>query len=93
MTNTTRINLARNRHMINGLVDVLINDTVYNNNLAIDNLNYVRCFLLLLLNINQRLSQLHNGLMKLESNVSTIYKYINNLSNKIVTPTLIDSVK
>ena len=32
--------------------------------------------------LNHKLNQLQNGLMKLESDVSTIYNYIDSLSNK-----------
>ena len=80
--------------MINGLGDALksINCTVYNNRLAIDSLNYAWSFLLILAENDYRLNQLHNGLIKLEPYVSTIYKKktFNVLINKIVAPTLID---
>ena len=51
-----------------------------------------RNFLLTLAEIDHRTNQLHSGLMKLESHVPTIYKYVDALSNKIVTPTLIDLI-
>ena len=38
------------------------------------------------------MNQLHNGLMKLEFDISTIYKYIDALSNKIITPTLVNPI-
>ena len=52
--------------MINGLIDALksINGTIYNKNLAIGSLNYVISFLLTLTEIDHRLNQLGNGLMK-----------------------------
>ena len=86
--------LAKNRDMINRIVDTLksINNITCNNNLTINSLNYARNFLLTLIEIDHRLNQLCNGLQKLESDVSTIYNYIDSLCNKIVTPTLTDPV-
>ena len=83
---------STNRHMINGLIDPLvrINNTNYNNNLATTSLNYSRTFQLTFAEIYHRLSQLWNGLRKLESCVSTIYNYRDSLCNKTVTPTLIN---
>ena len=42
--------------------------------------------------IDHRLNQLHNWLMKLESNIPMIYDKIYSLSNKIVTSILIDPI-
>ena len=82
--------------MINGLVDALksINNTAYNNNLAINSPNCAKNFLLTLVQIAHRLNQLCNGLRKLETDISTIYNYmfIDSLSNKHVRSTLIDPV-
>ena len=60
--------------MINRLLDTLksINDTIFHDSLEIDSLYYQRCSLLTLGETDCRLSQIHNGLMKLESDVSTI---------------------
>ena len=62
-------------HMINGTVDALgrIDSKAYSNNLAINSLNCARNVLLTLAEIDHRSNQLHNGLRKLESDVSTIY--------------------
>ena len=61
-TNITRIYLAKNLHLIDGLLDTLQskNDTVYHDNLAIDSLSYTRGFLLILAEIGHRLNQVHN---------------------------------
>ena len=82
--NIIQIHLAKNRHMINGLVNALksINTTIYCNNLSINSLNYARDFLLTQAEIAQRLKQLCNRLRKLESNVSTIYNYRDSLRKK-----------
>ena len=68
--------------MIDRLVDVSkdMNYTTNNNNVAINSLNYTRNFLC-------------NGLRKLESDVSTIYNYIDSLDNRKVTLTLINPVE
>ena len=65
------------------------NITVYNNTMAIDSLNHARSFFLTLGETDHGLNQLCNGLMKLKSNVSKIYSYMEVLSNKNLTPTLI----
>ena len=64
--NITRIYLARNRDMIDGLVDALksINNTIYNNSLRIDSLKYTRIFFLTLADKDQRFSLLCNGIIK-----------------------------
>ena len=51
-----RIHLAKHRHVINKLIDVLksINDTAYNKSLAIDGLSYARSFLLTLAEIDHK---------------------------------------
>ena len=76
--------------MINESVDALknINNTACNNSLAISSLSYVRNFLLTLAKIDHRLNQLYNGLRKIKSYISTIDKYIDSLSNKVITTTL-----
>ena len=73
--------------MIHGIVDALksIRSTTCHNNLAISSLNCVRGFVLTLAEIDHRQNQLPNGSRKLESDVSSIYNYIDFLSNKIVT--------
>ena len=55
--------------MINGLLDSLkgTNHTTHNNNIAINNLNHAGNFLLTLVEIDHRLSQLQNVWQKLES--------------------------
>ena len=72
--NITDIYLAKNRHMISGLVDALrsIDSNTYNNNLAINSLPYAGNFLLTLAEIDDRLNQMHNGLQNFETCVSTI---------------------
>ena len=78
--------------MINGLVDAFknINNTIYHDNLANDSLSNTRNFIFTLAETDHRLNKLCTGFLKLESDVSTIYKYIVALSNKIVTTTLIN---
>ena len=71
--NTTCILLATNRHMINGLTLRTIDNTAYNNNLIIHNINYAKYSQLTLAEIDHRLNQLQNGLRKLKSDVLTIY--------------------
>ena len=80
--------------MISGLVNALksIDDMVYNNSLTIDILNYARNFIQKLAKIKHKLNQLYSRLMKLDSDVSTIYKYIDAVSNISVTPTSIDPI-
>ena len=62
--NINCIHLAKKRYMINGVVAALkiINNTAYNNNLAINSLNYATNFVLTLPEIDHRLIQLHNEL-------------------------------
>ena len=69
--NITQIHLAKNRQMINGLVDALksINNITYNVNLAINSLTCVRKFSIL--------NQLQIGLRKLEHDILIIYNYLN----------------
>ena len=92
VNNISKIYLAKTRHIINELVDVLkcINNTIYHHNLVIDSLSYIRGFLLTLAQIYHILSQLHNRLMKLDFGVSTIYKYIDVLNNEVFTSMLVD---
>ena len=54
--------------MFNGLEDNLKNITnnTYNNNLAINSLNYARNFLVILAEMDHTLNQLCNGLRNLE---------------------------
>ena len=80
--------------MISGIVNSLksINYTVYHSNLTIQRLNYALNIFLTLPDIGHSLNQSGNGLGKLESDVYTIYSYINTLNNNIVTPTLTDPV-
>ena len=90
--NITHILIAKNRHMINGLVDILksINNTAYNNNFAIISSNYARKLMLTLAEIVHRINQLCIGLRKLKHDISTTSNYTD--VNKIVRPTLIDPV-
>ena len=92
--NMTKSHLVKNKNMINGLVSSLksINITVYHSILTIQRLNYGCNIFLMLADLDPRLNELYNGLGKLESDMSTIYSYINTLSYKIVTPTLINPV-
>ena len=75
----THIHLPKNRHMINRLVYTLksLNNTAYNNNLAINSLPDAK--------IVHRLNQTWIGLRKLESNILTIYNNVDSLIIKIVT--------
>ena len=75
--------------MINRIVDAIksINHTTHDNK-AINSLNYARNIPLTLAEIDHRLTQIWNGLRKLESDVSTIYNYIESLSSKVVTQPL-----
>ena len=53
----------------------LLTIPLYDNNLAINGLNYiVRIFFLTLAEIDHKLNQLHSGLRKLESDALTIQK-------------------
>ena len=90
--NITKIYLVKNRHVISGLVNALkiIHTTMFHSSLTNQRLNYAHNFFLILAGIDHILSQLCNGLRKLESDMFTIYSYLNTLSTKIVTPTLID---
>ena len=80
--------------MINRLVPVSesINYTVYYDNIETDSPNYARIFLLALAEMNHILNQLYNLIIKLEPDVSTIYKYIDHLDNKSVTSMIINAI-
>ena len=92
--NITTIHLTNNRHMINGIVNVLksINTTVYRRKIKIQRLNDACNFFLTLADMDHRINQLYNGQRKLEADVATIYNYINTLGSKIVTPSLTDAI-
>ena len=62
---------------------------MYHNSLAINSLNYARILLLTFAEIDHRLNQTHSGLMKAESDVLVIYKYIDGPSDKSVYPHLL----
>ena len=72
--------------MIDGLVDALksINSTTNKNNLAVNSLNYARSFVLTLAVIDHRLNILKNHIQKLESDISTIYNYIDSPITKLL---------
>ena len=67
----------------------LTNDIVYHGNLAVNTPSDTGSFLLTLVKIDYSLNQLCTRLMKLELDISTIYKYIDGPSNKFVTPMLV----
>ena len=63
-----------------------MNGTAYDKSLATDSLNYARKFLLTLLEIDHRLNQLCCKVMKLETDVSTIYRHIMSKVTKSSNP-------
>ena len=59
--------------------------------LIIDSLNYARN-VLTIEETDHRINQLHSGFIKLESDISTIYNYIDSFGYKSFTSSLIDPV-
>ena len=91
--NIIKIHHTKNRHMINRLVGTLksTGNTRYQSKLLIKRLNYTQNFFFTLADIVCKLNQVCNRLNKLDSDISTIYNYINTLSIKIIT-ILIDHI-
>ena len=87
--NITKFHVAKNGFMINRPMHALksVVNTVHLSHLLIKRLNYAHSFFLTLADIDHRLNQLCYRLNKLEPDISTIYNYINTLSNKVITPT------